>query len=99
MKLFNEAQPDLPEATTVETEMYPLADSLQEMCVASATIHFGNAVRRALGWESDSKSQKKEETTTETSRYYDRQSADRRELYEGFHSDTNALIRTMTAEK
>lgn len=82
-----------------EVDMRPFADTMDEMHIASATIHFGNAVRRALGWESDSKPQKKEEKTTETPEFYDGQSPDRRELYKGLLSDTDGLAQVMKTEK
>ena len=33
-------------------DMRPFADPMDDMHIASATIHFGNAVRRVLGWDS-----------------------------------------------
>lgn len=93
MREYNETWQWVPETTTIGTEVYPFADSLQEMCVASATIHFGNAVRRVLGWDASPSAQEAKLKDTEPPYYYRKPRAD-------LHGDVENLLQAMkTPEK
>lgn len=104
--------PTVPGYIEPNSAIVPFEEKTRDLYMAAATKRFGDAVEEIFAdlLEQESRSLSLVKETAETSDeeatavseppvFYDRQSPDRLELYEGLHSDTEALVRTMNAEK